>query len=281
MAPSTRAPSTYAFAPERYEEQLAALIGELDELADVDGEGYRQALRRHPKDGRGFFSKSEIIRGFRHLNEALAWGRDEDRLRRPAADEAGAHRQRGGAGDPAHPAPPVPGPLHLLPLRRAHAQELSLRRARRATRGAAPLRPLRPDAVAAALLPPHRPPGGQDRADRARRHLVVLPRGVPALVRQALVRRAERLRALARRRHRTAGRHGTAVGGARRADRRRGGSDRTYNRIVSDHADRQPAAARDSRGDRHLGRSSPPPSGPTRPPPRAASAWWWRPGRTT
>jgi elongator complex protein 3 len=72
------APSTYAFAPERYEEQLAALIGELDALAELDGEGYRQALRRHPKDGRGFFSKSEIIRGFRHLNRALGWQRDED-----------------------------------------------------------------------------------------------------------------------------------------------------------------------------------------------------------
>ncbi len=70
--------STYAFAPERYEAQLAALIRELDELADLEGEGYRQALRRHPKDGSGFFSKSEIIRGFRHLNETLAWGRDED-----------------------------------------------------------------------------------------------------------------------------------------------------------------------------------------------------------
>ena len=72
------ASSNYAFAPERYEEQLTALIGELDELANLDGEGYRQALRHHPKDGRGFFSKSEIIRGFRHLNGALGWRRDED-----------------------------------------------------------------------------------------------------------------------------------------------------------------------------------------------------------
>ena len=71
------APSTYAFAPERYAEELASLIEELDGLDEIDGEGYRQALRRHPKDGRGFFSKSEIIRGFRHLNQALGWGRDE------------------------------------------------------------------------------------------------------------------------------------------------------------------------------------------------------------
>ncbi|MFQ5349203.1 MAG: elongator complex protein 3 [Thermoanaerobaculia bacterium] len=70
--------STYAFSPERYAAQLVALIGELDDLAEIDGEDYRQALRRHPKDGRGFFSKSEIIRGFRHLNQALAWGRDEE-----------------------------------------------------------------------------------------------------------------------------------------------------------------------------------------------------------
>ena len=70
-------PSAYAFRPERYEEELTALIAELDVLAEIDGEPYRQALRRHPKDGRGFFSKSEIIRGFRHLNAALGWGRDE------------------------------------------------------------------------------------------------------------------------------------------------------------------------------------------------------------
>ena len=69
--------STYAFAPERYEEELASLIGELDELGELGGEPYRRVLRRHPKDGRGFFSKSEIIRGFRHLNQARRWGRDE------------------------------------------------------------------------------------------------------------------------------------------------------------------------------------------------------------
>ena len=71
------APSTYAFAPERYEEQLSALIAELYGLDELESEPYRQALRRHPKDGRGFFSKSEIIRGFRHLNAVRGWGRDE------------------------------------------------------------------------------------------------------------------------------------------------------------------------------------------------------------
>jgi elongator complex protein 3 len=71
------ADSPYTFAPERYETQLTALIRELDELTDLEGEGYRRALRNHAKDGSGFFSKSEIIRGFRHLNETLGWNRDE------------------------------------------------------------------------------------------------------------------------------------------------------------------------------------------------------------
>ncbi len=69
--------SPHAFAPDRYERELAALIGELEALADLDAGGYQRLLRRHPKDGRGFFSKSEIIRGFRHLNGTLGWGRDE------------------------------------------------------------------------------------------------------------------------------------------------------------------------------------------------------------
>ncbi len=69
--------SKYSFAPERYEAELTALIGDLDALERFDQPGLEGVLRRHPKDGHGFFSKSQIIRGFRHLNRKYGWRRDE------------------------------------------------------------------------------------------------------------------------------------------------------------------------------------------------------------
>lgn len=69
--------SDYRFQPESYEAQLIALISELDELDSFDQASYESVLRRHPKDGSGFFSKSEIIQGFRYLKRKLAWDRDE------------------------------------------------------------------------------------------------------------------------------------------------------------------------------------------------------------
>ncbi len=71
------ATSDYAFEPERYERELAALIGELERSPELAPRGYQRLLRRYPKDGSGLFSKSEIIRGFRHLNATRGWQRDE------------------------------------------------------------------------------------------------------------------------------------------------------------------------------------------------------------
>jgi len=69
--------SSFQFAPEIYEEQLAALIVEIEDLERFDQASYESVLRRHPKDGSGFFSKSEIIQGFRYLSRKLDWDRDE------------------------------------------------------------------------------------------------------------------------------------------------------------------------------------------------------------
>ena len=69
--------SAFQFTPEVYEEQIAALIVEIDGLEHFDQASYESALRRYPKDGSGFFSKSELIQGFRYLNRKLDWGRDE------------------------------------------------------------------------------------------------------------------------------------------------------------------------------------------------------------
>ena len=71
------AKSNYHFSPEEYELQLEPLIRELLDLESLTQTNYESVLRRHPKDGGGFFSKSEIIRGFRHLNQKLGWKLEE------------------------------------------------------------------------------------------------------------------------------------------------------------------------------------------------------------
>ncbi len=68
---------SFHFQPELYEAQLVALVTEIEALEDFDQASYESILRRYPKDGSGFFSKSEIIRAFRYLNRKLQWGRDE------------------------------------------------------------------------------------------------------------------------------------------------------------------------------------------------------------
>ena len=69
--------SNYHFEPEEYETQLLQVVQELLDAESLDSSAYEKVVRRYPKDGRGFFSKSEIIRGFRHLNQKLGWDLDE------------------------------------------------------------------------------------------------------------------------------------------------------------------------------------------------------------
>jgi elongator complex protein 3 len=69
--------TSYSFIPQDYEEELRQIIDELDGLEGWERSDYERILRRHPKDGRGFFSKAEILQGFRHLNQKLDWQRDE------------------------------------------------------------------------------------------------------------------------------------------------------------------------------------------------------------
>lgn len=72
--------SVYHFSPEDYEPELTEVIQELLALDSLDSDSYERVLRRHPKDGVGFFSKSHIIRGLRHLNRKLGWDLDEQTL---------------------------------------------------------------------------------------------------------------------------------------------------------------------------------------------------------
>ena len=86
--------SVFQFSPEDYEDQLESIIQELLDMETFDQASYESILRRHPKDGGGFFSKSDIIRGFRYLNRKLAWNLEErpflERLRmKPVRTQSG------------------------------------------------------------------------------------------------------------------------------------------------------------------------------------------------
>lgn len=68
----------YAFDPEAHAAELVPILEEIAAAAELDEAGLDRILRRHPKGGRGFFGKSEILRGFRHfVGRGLGLGIDE------------------------------------------------------------------------------------------------------------------------------------------------------------------------------------------------------------
>ena len=54
----------------RYRGQLLAIIGEVRDAATFDAAALRRILRRYPRDGSGFFSKSQLLTAYRVLVEA-------------------------------------------------------------------------------------------------------------------------------------------------------------------------------------------------------------------
>jgi elongator complex protein 3 len=84
----------FAFDPERFAPALRAILSELASRPELEARSLDKVLRRHPKQGRGFFSRSELIAGARHL--AAKGGFDGDvealvaRLRlRPVRTQSG------------------------------------------------------------------------------------------------------------------------------------------------------------------------------------------------
>ena len=77
--------SRYSFSPARYQAELSAIIQECMAVDALDDAALQRILRKYPKDGRGFFSKSEIIRGYRHLQSsggAIDLGEESEFVRR-------------------------------------------------------------------------------------------------------------------------------------------------------------------------------------------------------
>ncbi len=63
----------YHFRPERYEQELTSIIEALGALETIDADALMGVLKKHPKDGCGIFSKSEIIQGVRQFAGRFAF----------------------------------------------------------------------------------------------------------------------------------------------------------------------------------------------------------------
>jgi len=64
--------SRFSFDPSLHEEELRQLVSAIESLEAVGRTDLEELLRRYPKEGKGFFSKSEIIRGYRYLTPEAA-----------------------------------------------------------------------------------------------------------------------------------------------------------------------------------------------------------------
>lgn len=69
---ATIAPKRFSFEPEEHAAELDAIIGAIESASRFEERDLDELLRRHPKNGRGFFSKSELIRGYRALRPGAA-----------------------------------------------------------------------------------------------------------------------------------------------------------------------------------------------------------------
>jgi elongator complex protein 3 len=82
------------FDPRAYAAQLIPLLREIAALPRPDAAALQQVLRKEPKDGRGFFSRSDLIAGFRHFRADTDFGIDEKDLlqrlkRKPVRTQSG------------------------------------------------------------------------------------------------------------------------------------------------------------------------------------------------
>ncbi len=74
----------YHFDPRAHEEQLIPIIRAIQAADGVDAASWNLLVRQFPKEGKGAFSKSEVIRGFRYFAEQYGWPDDRafvERLR--------------------------------------------------------------------------------------------------------------------------------------------------------------------------------------------------------
>lgn len=96
--PDSAARHVATFDPRRHRDALLAIVHAIEALPDDGGvvtpADFDRILRAHPRDGRGFFSRSQIIAGFRALAPEASFSLDEEafarRVRlRPVRTESG------------------------------------------------------------------------------------------------------------------------------------------------------------------------------------------------
>ncbi len=57
----------YQFSPENYKPELLNIFNALLQTEDIDDEKFEKILRKFPRDGKGVFSKDNVVRGFEYL----------------------------------------------------------------------------------------------------------------------------------------------------------------------------------------------------------------------
>jgi len=75
--PTVRRPRK-EFDPTPHRRELVAIIDEIAGESDLDSRALDQILKKYPRDGTGFFSRSEIIAGFRRFGSTRQGGLDEE-----------------------------------------------------------------------------------------------------------------------------------------------------------------------------------------------------------
>lgn len=65
------------FEPQRHASELLPIINEIRASESLDAAALHRLVRKYPKEGRGAFSKSEIIRGYRFFKPRQGWPEDE------------------------------------------------------------------------------------------------------------------------------------------------------------------------------------------------------------
>jgi len=68
------------FDPRPHERELVAILSEIAERPEADAKALDRIVKRHPRDGRGLFSRSQIIAGYRRFAERRDFGIDETQL---------------------------------------------------------------------------------------------------------------------------------------------------------------------------------------------------------
>ncbi len=66
----------YSFEPEQYLDALRSVISQIENEPLLSAKALHRILAKHPKDGSGFFTKSELLRAARHLSERSLWTGD-------------------------------------------------------------------------------------------------------------------------------------------------------------------------------------------------------------